>query len=188
MLQIRLGAFETNSSSMHSFYIKENFVPKRYKNPKVLKALLVNNDCFCVMHKHDEFLSHIWTVIADNTIPVYGKVPYQECYDAEKCYEYLKPYQRTLKWWQTHISNILKPYNVKIEWQPLVNKDGNLINFCTPYPSLFYPIFRKLLKQPELFVSAVLCRESHFYTGSSSIIEGVPPIQERKGYKLFIAD
>jgi hypothetical protein len=173
---------------VHSFYIKNRFKPKRYKKQVTVYAALVCNDCFCVKHNHTEFLSYIWTVIADNFVDWYKRSDFYECNDVEKCKEFLKPFQSKIRWWQRRIGRILEPYNVKIDWQPLIDDNGNISHFETLYPSLSFPILRELVKKPELLVSAVLSSDSHFYTGSSSIVNGLPTTKERKGYVLFVAE
>jgi hypothetical protein len=40
MLQIRLNAFETNSSSVHSFYIKKDFKLEPFKEPITIDAFI----------------------------------------------------------------------------------------------------------------------------------------------------
>jgi hypothetical protein len=62
----------------------------------------------------------------------------------------------------------------------------SLVSPCVDHANRFLLVLDELLKQPELFVSAVLCSESYFYTGNDNEPEKRPSCNEQEGYALFI--
>jgi hypothetical protein len=138
MLQIRLNVFETNSSSLHSFYIKEDFKLERFKEPKVIDVYWYEFNCepakyTCCLW----FLDYVWTAIRDS--------PKRKKY-------------------QKRIDKILEPYNVTVNWNPKVAEDIDF-ELGVNHWEFFIPILDELLKKPELFLSALFCPESRFYIG-----------------------
>jgi hypothetical protein len=115
MLQIRLNAFETNSSSVHSFYIKKGFEPSKSKEPIVLDAKLCqfgwDFECF----NNVCFIDYVWTAICD------------------------KPEQQE---YQERIEHILAPYNITVNWQE-TNADSFWIDHDDEFCSILDELLKK---------------------------------------------
>jgi hypothetical protein len=140
MLQIREAVFETNSSAVHTFFIKKNFKPKRFSEKKTIKVDFGCYDTNTEKYSNTSFLSYVFSYLASYR------------YDKHKMEIYVNK-----------INEILKPYNVCIEVP-----DPPYVPTSTGFQG---EVLDPLLANPALFVSAVLCDESHFYTGVDSVDE-----------------
>jgi hypothetical protein len=174
MLQVRLNAFETNSSSVHAFHIKEGFKPKCFKMPRTFNAEL---GTFCRDFRYfsnHRFLDYCWTAIVD----VEGHIV-----DVEECsvrtgVVKLSPRGQEL---QKRIEDILQPYNVFIRWSEPDDND----QFSVEHSDKALRIIEELLNQPELFLSMVLCENSYFSTGNDETVEDHPDWAKKAGYAFF---
>jgi hypothetical protein len=171
MLQVRYNAFETNSSSVHTFYIKDDFKAEPFDKPKQLVATLNNYGSEWGKYENVWFISYVWSAL--NTYDIEEKIRN----------EYKK-----------RIENLLKPYNVTVEWSTSVENldDENLEDETIPLVScvdLFFPILDELLDNPELFLSAALCDQSSFYTANDdryhNINEDCSALGKLDGFRCF---
>jgi hypothetical protein len=139
MLQIRYSAFETNSSSVHTFYIRRDFKPEPFKKPVLIDVRFDRFGTGQCGYTNDYFLDYCWTAI------------YCNCSGDE------------IKAWQERIEEVLKPYNVQIRWRI----DDGCYDFDCCYVDhgdYSLKLLEELLAKPELFLSAVLCKDSRFTT------------------------
>jgi hypothetical protein len=166
---------------VHTFYIKEGFKQKPFKKRKVLHAYLGEYEWCFTRYNNSSFLSYCWTAIVHAETGA-CLVCIQEDYDALD-----RKTKKRLRKWQSRIEAIFEPYNVSIEW------GFTLSDSVSPYVDhvdKFIPILNQLLKQPELFVSMVLCSESFYVTGNDNdemdvqaIMDHYKPING--DYKVF---
>jgi hypothetical protein len=157
MLNIRLNVFETNSSSLHSFYIKEGFKPKRFEKPKTINVYWQEFNCDPNRYGRSMILDYIWTAIKDET----NREQYQK-----------------------RIEEILTPYNIVLNWKPETEFETDEWGIGVDKCEYFIPILNEWLEKPDLFLSAVLCEESTFYTGRDEM-ENVF-VNEIEGFVHFI--
>jgi hypothetical protein len=80
------------------------------------------------------------------------------------------------------IEKLLAPFNVTVEWEPL--RDTSF--FWVDHGDDFIPILDELLARPELLLSALLCRGSHFYTGNNEQLNANDELPALDSYWQFI--
>jgi hypothetical protein len=156
MLQVRKCVFETNSSSIHSFYIKADFVPKKHKELITLEARLSSFGWEFKTLDNVRFLDYIWTAIYFRD-------------DAEK--------------YKKRIEDILSPYKVTVNWR--LDMDSSCFVYID-HRELFYPILDELIAKPELLLAAILCKESHFHTGDDQYDSPYVTQGDKIGYVHFV--
>ncbi|MDR2114908.1 MAG: hypothetical protein LBP87_00850 [Planctomycetaceae bacterium] len=167
MLQSRLNAFETNSSSIHTFCIKEGFKPDTNEN-SVLSATLQQYGWEHSSYTSSWFIDYCWTAILD----YYNVLKYAD--DIETAKQKIKEYQ-------DKIEAILKPCNIEVKWF-YETEDGD--RYYVDHADKFLPILDELLDNPELFISACLCEESCFYTANDNEDFYTPEKQE--GFRIYV--
>jgi hypothetical protein len=92
MLQIRQSAFETNSSSVHTFFVKKDFKPKRFRQRKTIKVRLGRYGRHEQKYTNDSFLNYVFSCLASDGTDIYDMRDYVN-----------------------RINAILEPYNVCVE-------------------------------------------------------------------------
>jgi hypothetical protein len=138
MLQIRLNAFETNSSSSHAFCIKKDLNIEPLAEKKTIVAKLGYYDWDTAEYEAGEFLSYVWTAAVGKLI--------SDMYLLHR------------------IEKILKPYNIQVVWQfEVFQSESELNRLFDSCDSVLSRVLDDLLDVPELFVAMVLGDSSVFY-------------------------
>jgi hypothetical protein len=178
ILQIRHGVYETNSSSIHTFYVKKDFHPEPFSETKVLHAKFGWWDFEKGRFENKDFLSYVWTALVFGDFGIVVRDRNMKRY-WQRLYTVRNIYKRRM-------DKILSRYNVKVVWEYLNYWNEYYSGMKVDHADFFIPILDKLLANSELFVSLVLCNDSHFYTGNDNDKDGNNKLPNLEGYQKFV--
>ncbi|MDR2345235.1 MAG: hypothetical protein LBE18_04140 [Planctomycetaceae bacterium] len=173
MLQIRFGAFETNSSSAHALWVKSpESILFPFSEEKVITPKLVaitkkksndDDDGWELFNYNEcEFLNFVWTAV----VTKFSK----------------------RRWLLGKIDSLLKPYNIRVNWPldalPTEEEQSFLSEKLIFY--ILYDLVLEILPFREIFVSIVLS-DSSAVTHSERICDTdiEDTFGKREGYVRF---